>query len=120
MGMAMANRPTREMEAWDEDTLYEFKTRQGLPIPCADFHVHDEQAIRGRAGESIGELKLRGLWMLEEYMGLLNRTAELFTDDGWLKIDDMMQVSPEGYIKVVDWRKHIVTSRRGLARKRTA
>jgi fatty-acyl-CoA synthase len=111
MGMATLNRPTGEMEQSDDDTFFEFKTRQGQTLPGVDFQVLDEDGEPVPwDDDTIGELLLRGLWMQEEYMGLPERTAESFTGDGWLKMDDMARVSPEGYIKVVDRRKHIVTS----------
>ena len=51
----------------------------------------------------------RGPWIASSYYND-DRSAESFTDDGWLRTGDVATCDPEGYIRLVDRTKDVVKS----------
>lgn len=50
------------------------------------------------------------LWLKSKtrIMGYLNTSMDSFTDDGWFKTGDMVEVSEDGYVKIVGRNKEII------------
>ena len=60
-------------------------------------------------GEARGELQARGPWIAAGYYND-ERSAESFTEDGWLRTGDVATISPNGYVRLVDRTKDLVKS----------
>ena len=60
-------------------------------------------------GRVAGELQVRGPWIARSYYND-DRSAESFTDDGWLRTGDVATCDSEGYIRLVDRTKDVVKS----------
>ena len=51
----------------------------------------------------------RGPWIASTYYND-ERSAESFTDDGWLRTGDVATIDAEGYIRLVDRTKDLIKS----------
>ncbi|MFZ5564062.1 MAG: AMP-dependent synthetase/ligase [Thermodesulfobacteriota bacterium] len=56
----------------------------------------------------IGELEISGAGIFKRYWNKPQETAESFTDDGWFKTGDKVEVDRFGYYKIVDRIKNII------------
>lgn len=55
-----------------------------------------------------GELELSGAGIFKEYLNKPKETKEVFTKDGWFKTGDVVEMSPDGYLKFVERKKGII------------
>jgi acyl-CoA synthetase (AMP-forming)/AMP-acid ligase II len=94
-----------------DDEKADLRTTVGQISLGVDFRVVDPVMLKPRPwdGESSGELQVRGPWIARSYYND-DRSAESFTDDGWLRTGDMAVVTPDGYIKLVDRTKDVIKS----------
>jgi fatty-acyl-CoA synthase len=94
-----------------EEELADVRATQGLPAPLVEIRIVDPAAGEELPwdGETSGELQARGPWVAAGYHRD-DRSAESFTEDGWLRTGDVATISPEGYIHLVDRTKDVVKS----------
>jgi fatty-acyl-CoA synthase len=97
------NRPKSYMEL-EENEYYNHMRRQGLLLPLLDFKIR----IIGEE-ENVGELLIRGPWIVAEYYRDEEKTKEKFVD-GWFRTEDIVELDEEGYIKIVDRAKDLIKS----------
>ncbi|HVD03564.1 MAG TPA: long-chain fatty acid--CoA ligase [Candidatus Dormibacteraeota bacterium] len=102
--------PKEKMRDWDPDRLRaEVRIKAGLPLPGVDVKiVGDDGEELPADGNSIGELLVKGPWVIDSYRG--GATPERFTDDGWFRTGDVASMSPEGYFVIVDRTKDLIKS----------
>jgi len=95
-----------------EDELDELRSYSaGISLPGVEFKVVDEDGEEVPwDGESLGELWMRGPWVSTEYYDAPEATAEAVTEDDFLKTGDIVRVSEEGYVDVVDRMDDLVKS----------
>ncbi len=55
-----------------------------------------------------GELQIRGDVVMSGYYRDPERTAEVFTEDGWLKTGDLASIDDDGYIRILGLRKNLI------------
>jgi len=55
-----------------------------------------------------GELEISGAGIFGRYLNKPEETADSFTEDGWFKTGDMVEIDEFGYIKIVDRIKSII------------
>jgi len=60
-----------------------------------------------------GEVLIRGGVVMPGYRNLPDKTAETFTDDGFLRSGDIGQFDADGYLKIVDRKKELIISAAG-------
>lgn len=107
--LALYSRPKSYMMDWPEEKVYEKRARQGILAPGLEMKVvnqHGEEVSPD--GKEMGEILLRGPWIIEEYYND-PRTAESFTG-GWLRTGDIATVDEEGYIQIMDRSKDLIKS----------
>ena len=108
--LGTVSRPKSHLEATlPKEELLELRAKQGIPAPFVELRAVDDQ---GREvpwdGRTMGELQVRGPWIIREYYHDL-RTREAF-DRGWFRTGDVVTIDPEGYIRIVDRTKDLVKS----------
>ncbi len=93
----------REMVDWPQEQIDQVMVKTGLPyVPAIDARVVDEAGHEvPRDDETIGQIVLRGHWIMEQYFKDPQRTAEAWRD-GWFHTGDAAKVGPDGYITIVD------------------
>jgi fatty-acyl-CoA synthase len=98
------------MEARPDDERYAVRAKQGYPVVGVDLRIVDDA---GREqpwdGESMGEMQVRGPWVIRAYYDNPG-SADRFTDDGWFKTGDVATVDAEGYVQITDRTKDLIKS----------
>nr|WP_314840849.1 long-chain-fatty-acid--CoA ligase [uncultured Microbacterium sp.] len=81
----------------------------GVPFPSTEIRVVDpaDTAADMPAGER-GELLLRGPQVFQGYWGRSGETADALLPDGWLRTGDIAEVSPDGFVTIVDRLKELI------------
>ncbi|CAN5566188.1 long-chain fatty acid--CoA ligase [soil metagenome] len=94
-----------------DEELADVRTSVGIIAAGVEFRVVDQATGDPQPwdGESRGELQVRGPWIAASYYDD-DRSAESFTDDGWLRTGDVATVDSEAYIRLVDRTKDVVKS----------
>jgi len=92
------------------EELYAYKAKQGTLAPGLEMRVVAEDGSEvSRDGKSMGELRLRGPWIMEEYYRDPERTKEA-VKDGWLCTGDVVTVDDEGYVQILDRTRDLIKS----------
>ena len=95
----------------DEDALADLRATIGLPLFGVELRVVDQATLEPAAKDGVarGEIQARGPWIASSYYND-DRSAESFTEDGWLRTGDVATVDAEGYMRIVDRTKDVVKS----------
>ena len=108
--VVLVSRPKSYMEGLPPDDRYAYKGKQGTLLPGLEMRVVAEDGSEvPRDGRSLGELRLRGPWITEEYYREPDRTREMIRD-GWLCTGDVVTVDPEGYVQIQDRTRDLIKS----------
>ncbi len=98
------------MEARPDEERYAIRAKQGYPAVCVDIRIVDDA---GRElpwdGRSMGELQVRGPWVIRAYYDN-PASADRFTPDGWFRTGDVATIDPEGYVQITDRTKDLIKS----------
>lgn len=79
----------------------------GVTVPGYSTRVVDEAGEELPAGQ-VGELQVRGPGMLRGYWGDEEATAEVLTDDGWLRTGDLARKGPFGVLVFAGRGKDVI------------
>lgn len=91
-------------EQWD------IKAKQGYPIAGVELRiVNDAGEELPWDGTTIGELQVRGHWIISQYFKH-EVSEESFTADGWFRTGDVVTISSDGFMTVTDRTKDLVKS----------
>ena len=78
----------------------------GLPMPGIDLRIVDEEG--DPVGfEEPGHLLVRGANITTGYLNRPDETAKAF-HDGWMETGDIVEMSEDGYLKIVDRKKDVI------------
>jgi len=81
----------------------------GRPVPHLTMRLTDETGAV-RSGEGTGELELSGPQLFGGYFKSPERTAEVMTDDGWLRTGDLAHRDADGMFRICGRRKEMFIS----------
>jgi acyl-CoA synthetase (AMP-forming)/AMP-acid ligase II len=85
-----------------------FQTKQGRPPYGVQLRIVDaEGRIQPHDGTAIGELQIRGPWVVDEYFG---RDDDVLTEDGWFPTGDVATIDAENYVQITDRTKDLIKS----------
>lgn len=100
----------RYMKDWPKEELDKIRVKTGLPAVGAEVQVMDENGKPvPRDDETIGEIVIRGPWIMKEYYKDPEKTAEVWKD-GWFHTGDVAKIDSEGYITIVDRVRDVIRS----------
>lgn len=74
----------------------------GRPYPGVELRIAED-----------GEIQVRGDFLMKEYYLEPEKTAEVFTDDGFLRTGDKGEVDGDGYVKITGRLKEIFKTAKG-------
>ncbi len=80
---------------------YKFGTI-GKPIAGADVRIAED-----------GEIEIGGPMLLKEYWNNPEATAEVFTEDGYLRTGDLGSIDEDGFVKITGRKKDIIITAGG-------
>jgi len=87
------------------------KAKQGRPLFGVEMKIVDDhgQALP-HDGAAVGELLVRGPWVVSGYFADERATAAAVEADGWFHTGDVASIDPDGYVQVTDRRKDVIKS----------
>ena len=74
----------------------------GPPLPGVEVKLAED-----------GEVMVRGAIVMKGYRNMPERTAEAFTEDGWLLSGDIGEFDEHGYLRIVDRKKELIINAAG-------
>ncbi|SDK78381.1 long-chain acyl-CoA synthetase [Cryobacterium psychrotolerans] len=81
----------------------------GVPFPSTEIRVVDpDDPTVDRGFDEEGELLIRGPQVFSGYWNRPEETAEALLPGGWLRTGDIVSVTPDGFVTVVDRIKELI------------
>ena len=95
-----------------DEGKWKIKATQGYPVCGVEIRIVDEEGLEQPwDGISVGELQVRGPWVVKRYFKQDPAIiAEYFTKDEWFRTGDVASVSNDGYMKITDRTKDLIKS----------
>lgn len=98
-----------ELEALPDDQKFDLLARHGLTIPGIDVRIVDDHGHElPWDGKTMGELQVRGLWVLDSYWQVPDSSISF--SDGWFRTGDVATIDEHGFIQITDRTKDLVKS----------
>ena len=107
--LGTVGRVKRSLEDLPEDQRYDYRAKQGLPLPFVETRIMGQMGQAPWDGETMGELEVRGPWVASSYYQAPELTDK-WSDDGWFRTGDVATIDPEGYVKISDRTKDLIKS----------
>jgi acyl-CoA synthetase (AMP-forming)/AMP-acid ligase II len=107
LGTANGNTPP-QVSALPKDEYDKMRLKQGRPIFGVDLKIVDEDNKElPWDGKSVGAVKVRGPWIINEYYGYEGKTLD---DDGWFETGDVACMDEFAYMQITDRVKDVIKS----------
>ena len=87
---------------------FEYNGTAGLPIPSTIVTIRDDDANILAQGAT-GEICIAGPQVMKGYWNRPDETAKVMTADGAFRTGDIGFMTPEGYVKIVDRKKDMIS-----------
>ena len=97
--------------ALDAQAQLAIRAKQGRPLFGVEMKIVDDAGRElPHDGRSVGELLVRGPWIVGAYYEDEEATAASIEKDGWFHTGDVATIDPDGYLQLTDRRKDIIKS----------
>jgi long-chain acyl-CoA synthetase len=87
---------------------FEYNGTAGLPIPSTVITIRDDDANVLPLGAT-GEICIAGPQVMKGYWNRPDETAKVMTADGAFRTGDIGVMTPQGYVKIVDRKKDMIS-----------
>jgi len=85
--------------------------KQGRPLFGVELKIVDEAGqVQPHDGKSMGELLVRGPWIVSGYFNDTEASGAAVDKDGWFHTGDVATIDPDGYMQITDRRKDVIKS----------
>ncbi len=83
---------------------------QGRPLPGVELKItDDDNRDLPWDGQTVGALKVRGLWVCRDYYRL-DGAGDAHQADGWFVTGDICSIDPSGFVRITDRAKDVIKS----------
>jgi fatty-acyl-CoA synthase len=107
--LGTASRLQSKHHGLDNKEQLKIRAKQGIEFPGIEMRVVGEDGeVAPRDGKTMGELQVKGVWVINSYFKTNNR--ENFTDDGWFRTGDVSTIDADGYMEITDRTKDLIKS----------
>jgi acyl-CoA synthetase (AMP-forming)/AMP-acid ligase II len=97
--------------ALPEEKKAEIRVKQGRVLYGVEMKIVDAAGTRlPQDGVAVGELLVRGPWIIAGYFADEAASAAAFDEEGWFRTGDVCTLDPDGYVQVTDRRKDVIKS----------
>lgn len=87
------------------------KEKQGRAVFGVEMKVVDDAGQpQPHDGKSMGELLVRGPWIVSGYFADAEASAAAMDEDGWFRTGDVATIDADGYMQIMDRRKDVIKS----------
>jgi fatty-acyl-CoA synthase len=108
--VTFVNVPKSTLDGLSETEKSRMRAKTGLLLPGLEMRIVNENGQDvAHDGKEMGELWLRGPWVLAEYYKDPEQTRKSFVD-GWFRTGDIATIDEHGYLHVVDRTKDLIKS----------
>jgi len=80
----------------------------GIAVPETELRIVDDEG-KALTVDEHGELWVRGPQVMSGYLDFPEETAKTITDDGWLKTGDIASVDRDGFLRIHDRKKDMIS-----------
>ncbi len=95
----------------DPRRLLAVKVKQGRPVFGVEMKIVDDDGrTQPHDGKSMGELLVRGPWIVSGYFADEAASAAAVEPNGWFHTGDMATIDTDGYMQITDRRKDVIKS----------
>ncbi|WP_040288439.1 long-chain fatty acid--CoA ligase [Alicyclobacillus hesperidum] len=102
--------PKSSLKDLPEPDKYQLRAKTGLLVPGLEMRiVNADGKDVTHDGKEMGELWLRGPWIIDSYYKDAEKTREAFID-GWFRTGDIATIDQHGYLQIVDRVKDLIKS----------
>ncbi len=103
------SRPRSTMRDWSDMQRRAVRAKQGMPLPGIEIRiVNDAGQELPWDGTSVGELQVRGPWVVGSYYK--DPRSDAAFQDGWFKTGDVAAIDCDGYVQITDRAKDVIKS----------
>src|SRR5215472_16906054 len=86
----------------DADAQMKIMSKQGRPVFGVEMKVVDDAGQpQLHDGQSMGELLVRGPWIVSGYFDDAEASAAAMDPDGWFRTGDVATIDPDGYMQIM-------------------
>ncbi len=101
--------PLAKHDTATQDEIVDMQVKQGRQIYGVELKlVGDDGQILPHDGQSVGELKVRGNWVISGYFK--GEGGRVTDKDGWFGTGDVATIDPDGYVQLTDRLKDVIKS----------
>jgi 3-(methylthio)propionyl---CoA ligase len=95
----------------DNEGRTQVKLMQGRPVVSVEMKiVDDDGTAKPHDGKAVGELLVRGPWIVNAYYKDEEATRTTVEPDGWFHTGDVASIDSDGYVRLTDRRKDVIKS----------
>jgi acyl-CoA synthetase (AMP-forming)/AMP-acid ligase II len=95
----------------DADASLAVRGKAGRPVFGVEMKIVDDSGReQPHDGKSVGELLVRGPWIVSAYFEDADATREAVEPDGWFHTGDVAAIDADGYVQLTDRRKDVIKS----------
>lgn len=108
--LTFLNSPKRRLWDRSEEERFRLRGKTGLIVPGLEMRLIDEAGQEvPHDGKAMGELLLRGPWIISEYYKDPEKSKEAFLD-GWFRTGDIATMDEDGYLQIADRTRDLIKS----------
>jgi fatty-acyl-CoA synthase len=108
--LGTVNTPKAKHDKLSKTEKVDLQQSAGRVLYGVDMKIVDEDGnTLPNDGETTGELKVRGPWIIADYFNLSEK-APAHAEDGWFSTGDVCAIDQDGYIWITDRLKDVIKS----------